>query len=38
MTILSEKNPFYEFSQIDGDTKVEKYKDTIFWVYTILLK
>jgi len=35
MTILSEKNPFYEFSQIDGDTKVEKYKDTITTFYVV---
>ena len=35
MTILSEKNPFYEFSQIDGDTKVAKYKDTITTFYVV---
>lgn len=35
MTILSEKNPFYEFSQIDGDTKVKKYKDTITTFYVV---
>ena len=35
MTILSEKNPFYEFSQIDSDTKVEKYKDTITTFYVV---
>ncbi len=35
MTILSEKNPFYEFSQIEGDIKVGKYKDTITTFYVV---
>jgi mannose-6-phosphate isomerase len=35
MTILSEINPFYEFSQIEGDLKVEKYKNTITTFYVV---
>ena len=35
MSILSEKNPFYEFSQMENDVNVEKYKDNITTFYVV---
>ena len=35
MTLLSLENPFYEFSQIDGDINVKKYKDKITTFYVV---
>jgi mannose-6-phosphate isomerase len=35
MTILSEKNPFYEFSQMEGGVNIEKYKDKITTFYVV---
>ena len=35
MTILSEKNPFYEFSQMGEFANIEKYKDKITTFYVV---
>ena len=35
MTLLSLKNPFYEFSQIDEDINVDKYKNKITTFYVV---
>ncbi len=35
MTLLSEKNPYYEFSQIDGSLNIGRYKNSIITFYVV---